>query len=1174
MKKILNQALCFMCAIVMIASPIAISPTTAYAAGKTTYTYTFDYDKTNLHSIVSNTNQRAVIGSTSQISKTVILDGLTITWKNVDNLPRLGLGSFKNAMGDIFRSIGNTANLSTTIDAGSKYITEVAFWDYNSSQNGWYVIKSETNRAHSYSTVINSDCYVKLVVTVSDTLPEKPAGSGSVSLDDWTYGETAKAPVPSSDTNGTGNVTYQYFTDADCTKKTTNAKDGAYTSGKVPKNIGTYWVKATFAETDTYKAVTATDSFTIRKASASYTAPAAESSLRYSGADQALVTGGTVNVPRGGSILYSLSKDGDYSASIPTGKDAGEYTVWYKIDGNSNVAGVNPQSIPVTIAKRDVTLTSSSDSKPYDGTALTKSGVEVSGDGFITGEGAEYTVTGSQTNAGTSKNIFIYALKNGTNSENYNIKTVYGDLTVAGADAAFTAPTAKTGLTYNGNAQPLVNAGSIDANAGQVEYSLDDSSYAAEIPTAKKAGTYKVYYKVTGTNGNYTYDGTSGSLDVTIERKAVKVSGITAADKTYDGTTAAAVNTDDAVLTGKVKGDSLTVSAAGSFRDANAGEGKTVSISGLTLGGSDAGNYFLAKDGQQAETTAAIEPREADLTWSESSFIYDGETHQISAEVSNKALESDTFAIEYLNSGNQKVSAADAGNYTATVTSLGNDNYTLSDSEKTKEWSINYLDVSDASITGTQGGGDWYVSPVSLTAPEGCTIKTSDGEQWQDSVTFTEDGNTAVTYRVKNADGQISGEKTAAVRIDTAPPQGEITIQDNVFKTFLNTVTFGLLFENHVDVTVSGSDDVSGIKDISYYKSAEAMTEEDVKALADDQWTSLGAESSGTFAVDGEDQCVVYGRITDNAGHITCISSDGMVVSKKEEVQPQPVQPQIDPNDTNYPNDPINPQTPSGENDGEAGGNTDADTDSDQTGTDGSGTIDGSGVNPKSPETAQKTVDVKLSSKGKTSVKFTPASGKDAATSFKFKARKDGSFTFKIKGMTSATVRLRSASGKVLVTENLKSLKSNSGISTTYVGLRSGKSYSIEVTKADLAEGQTECTATASNPGGTGRSYFRKALIKAKIGETYRIQNSSCKKFSQTFKVKATRTGTLKIQPLDNRGWAKIYTSGGKKLLFNGRNKGISHQQYRVTKGKTYRIVFTAHPVKNSHYDVGFRYKS
>lgn len=72
-------------------------------------------------------------------------------------------------------------------------------------------------------------------------------------------------------------------------------------------------------------------------------------------------------------------------------------------------------------AEGDVTV--SGYEAKYDGAALVKHEVAVSGDGFVDGEGASYEYTGSQTSVGTSENTFTYALNDGTQVGNYEITT-------------------------------------------------------------------------------------------------------------------------------------------------------------------------------------------------------------------------------------------------------------------------------------------------------------------------------------------------------------------------------------------------------------------------------------------------------------------------------------------------------------------------------------------------------------------------------------------------------------------------------------------------------------------------------------------------------------------------------------------------------------------------------
>ncbi len=87
------------------------------------------------------------------------------------------------------------------------------------------------------------------------------------------------------------------------------------------------------------------------------------------------------------------------------------------------------------VTKRKVILTSATDSKVFDEnsvTALTNHNVVITGDGWVDGEGVDYTFTGSQTFVGSSKNTYSYKAKTGTDLDNYSIEVVEGTLTVTG----------------------------------------------------------------------------------------------------------------------------------------------------------------------------------------------------------------------------------------------------------------------------------------------------------------------------------------------------------------------------------------------------------------------------------------------------------------------------------------------------------------------------------------------------------------------------------------------------------------------------------------------------------------------------------------------------------------------------------------------------------------------
>ena len=118
-------------------------------------------------------------------------------------------------------------------------------------------------------------------------------------------------------------------------------------------------------------------------------------------------------------------------------------TVTIKVAGLGNYTGSFEKIYKIT--KRSVTLTSANATKTYDGTALTNTSITVSGDGFVEGEGAEYKVTGTQTQVGNSANEFEYTLNENTLASNYDITKVVGTLTITAAPApVIPAPTPRT----------------------------------------------------------------------------------------------------------------------------------------------------------------------------------------------------------------------------------------------------------------------------------------------------------------------------------------------------------------------------------------------------------------------------------------------------------------------------------------------------------------------------------------------------------------------------------------------------------------------------------------------------------------------------------------------------------------------------------------------------------
>ena len=172
--------------------------------------------------------------------------------------------------------------------------------------------------------------------------------------------------------------------------------------------------------------------------------------------------------------------------------------------------------------------------------------------------------------------------------EEYATATGTVTIKVNKATPTFNAPTAQENLTYTGQEQALITAGSV-TSGGIMQYSLtENGTYSQDIPAGTDAGTYTVWYRVIG-DANHN-DTAPASVEVSIGKKPLTISGITAVSKPYDGTTDAGITSVTFDGMNLNRGTDYTVTA--SFDDASVGNGKNVTAT-VTLMGQTAKNYSL-----------------------------------------------------------------------------------------------------------------------------------------------------------------------------------------------------------------------------------------------------------------------------------------------------------------------------------------------------------------------------------------------------------------------------------------------------------------------------------------------------------------------------------------------------------------------------------------------------
>ena len=262
-------------------------------------------------------------------------------------------------------------------------------------------------------------------------------------------------------------------------------------------NAFSYTLKANTKESNyTITKSEGTLSVTNRGTKYEVTVKANSTTATYDGTDHSATGVETYEFTIGGN-KYTVT---GLSTQDPSKKDAGIYTnnitgtpVVLDAEGHdvSSEFTVKTENGSLTINKAEVTLKSADLSKEYDGRALVngETALEIE-TGFVKGEGATYTFTGSQTIVGSSVNAFSYTLNDNTKESNYTISKNEGTLTVTDRGTKYT-------VTIKANSATATYDG-IEHSAIGVEtykFVLDGNTYtvtglSTQDPKQKKAGTY------------------------------------------------------------------------------------------------------------------------------------------------------------------------------------------------------------------------------------------------------------------------------------------------------------------------------------------------------------------------------------------------------------------------------------------------------------------------------------------------------------------------------------------------------------------------------------------------------------------------------------------------------------------------------------------------------------
>lgn len=225
----------------------------------------------------------------------------------------------------------------------------------------------------------------------------------------------------------------------------------------------------------------------------------------YTGKYDGQTHNGNVTATEGATLSYSTDNGETWTATEPTIKNVGEIKVIVKASMANYSDATAEYTLKVT--PRSVTITSETASKPYDGTALTKPEVTVTGDGFVPGEVTDIKATGSVTNVseGEVTNAITFVHGDAFKAGNYKIEKSEGKLSITPLAVTVTA---KDYSKYVGEKDPVLEA----TVTGTINN--DTVSYTISREAGETVGTYTITPAGAEAQGNYTVTYKAGMLTI------------------------------------------------------------------------------------------------------------------------------------------------------------------------------------------------------------------------------------------------------------------------------------------------------------------------------------------------------------------------------------------------------------------------------------------------------------------------------------------------------------------------------------------------------------------------------------------------------------------------------------------------------------------------------------
>ena len=315
----------------------------------------------------------------------------------------------------------------------------------------------------------------------------------------------------------------------------------------------------------------------------------------------------------------------------------------------------------------------------------------------------------------------------------------------------------------------------------------------------------------------------------------------------------------------------------------------TLDLNGGTLGGSSDAIHIIVKTGSEFTAPASDGmTRPAGNTGSYFMWLDgNGKSYEpgdsVPADVTELTVQwtAPTYTVT-LNAGDGTINSGNVTSYTYGVgatlpTDVTRTGYTF------KGWYDNesltgspVTAIGDTETGNKEYWANWEINQYTVT------VKPENGEA---DITITQDYGTPITAPTLTREGyQFNGWDKAfpttmpaenltitAQWRDIAAPTGEIKIAENDWKSFLNTITFGLFFKDTQTVTVTATDNSGETVTIEYLLSEKALAESELAGMT---FTAYSAP----FSINPDNEYVIYAKLTDTSGNVAYINTNGIVL--------------------------------------------------------------------------------------------------------------------------------------------------------------------------------------------------------------------------------------------------------------------------------------------------------